>query len=218
MRHQRKVPVDLPVSFLRFGASPGRPVLLMLHGFRETADDFVARAFEAPAENLPFEIFAPNAPFPMPARREGKYVEAYSWYFRDIDRQAVMIPPEVGAQALFALMKDLDLVHRNVIIAGFSQGGFFAPHIARLLPRVLGIIAVASGFRPDEYDGISPCPVSAIHGSSDKIISVDLMLKGLQPLRDSGFTAGSVKIIDGLGHEMNPAARLALRGLVADLT
>lgn len=218
MRHLRKVPVELPVSFFRYGASPGRPLLLMLHGFRETAEDFVARAFDVPEGEHSIEIIAPNAPFPMPSRREGKYLEAYSWHFRDIDRQTVLIPPEVGAQALFALMKDLNLVHRDVIIVGFSQGGFFAPHIARLLPRVLGIIAVSSGFRPDEYDGISPCPLSAIHGSDDKIISVELMLKGLEPLRNSGFTAGSVKIIDGLGHDMNPAARLALRELIADLS
>lgn len=218
MKYQRIVSVDLPFSFLRYGASPGRPVLLLLHGFREAAHDFVGRAFDTPEGDHPFEIFAPNAPFPMPARRDGKYHEAYSWYFRDIDRQAVMIPPVVAAKALFALMKDLDLAHRNVIIAGFSQGGFFAPHIARLLPRVLGIISIASGFHSDEYKGISPCPVSVIHGTSDKIISVELMLKGLQPLRNEGFPAGSVKLIDGLGHDMNPAARLALRGIVADLS
>ena len=112
MINKHTVPVNLPVSYLRYGGASGasgRPVLLMLHGFRETARDFVARAFDQPEGNFPFEIFAPNAPFPMPARLEGKYVEAYSWYFRDIDRKSVLIPPEVAAEALLALMTDLDL-------------------------------------------------------------------------------------------------------------
>ncbi len=220
MINKHTVPVNLPVSYLRYGGASGasgRPVLLMLHGFRETARDFVARAFDPPEGDFPFEIFAPNAPFPMPARLEGKYVEAYSWYFRDIDRKSVLIPPEVAAEALLALMTDLDLVRREVIIAGFSQGGFFAPYMARLLPRVLGIIAVASGFRPDEYVGIAPCPISVLHGSNDKVISVDLMLEGLQSLRDAGFTAGEVTIIDGMGHTMNPASRPAMGSLIGNL-
>ncbi|MEY4632524.1 MAG: hypothetical protein RIQ81_2644 [Pseudomonadota bacterium] len=221
-RQVKNIEMPVPVSFYRLAPAPSprgagtthdEPLLLMLHGFRETADEFLTRALGR-GQPPPIETLAPNAPFPMPWRKAGKYSEAYSWYFRDVDRSAVLIPPEVAAQGLFRLLTALELAERRIVIAGFSQGGFFAPHIARLLPRVAGIVAVGAGFRIDEYQGVRPCVIHALHGADDQIVPAQNMLDGLRELHAAGFPPGQVKILDNLAHEMDDRARRAFRDMV----
>jgi predicted esterase len=208
---------ELPMRFSHRQTSPeadSKPVLLFVHGFTDTASGFLRRAY--PEENWDprFEILAPNGPFPVPQKIENNWREAYAWYFAQ-SKDAVLIAPEVGAKAMESLLTNLNLLEREKIIIGFSQGGFLAPHLLRRLKNVKKVIGIGCLYRSEDYPETLPCVVDGIHGTADDVVPFERGQESFLQLKQKN-PRGQFYPIQDLKHTMNDEARALLKKLISE--
>jgi hypothetical protein len=57
------VSVEMPMTYLHFNAGQGKPLLLLFHGYEDTAAGVVRRTLGDPKLFSEFEILAPNGLF-----------------------------------------------------------------------------------------------------------------------------------------------------------
>ncbi len=203
----------VPSTYLHENRGANKTVLILLHGFSDSASSFLRRAFGEPYPD--FEIFAPNAPFPQPQRQGGEWKEAYAWYFADLAKDKIYIHPAVAAGAVAGLVGRLGLAERPKVLCGFSQGGYFLPHLASELKNVRRLIAVGAGFHPEYFARYHlRLPVSAIHGTDDEVIPLGEAKDDFRRLGEWN-TGGIFTEVPGMSHALNEEGRARLRELLA---
>ncbi|MGZ3655564.1 MAG: alpha/beta hydrolase [Bdellovibrionota bacterium] len=203
--------VDVPSTYVHEGAGDGKPLLLMIHGFQDSGPSFLRRTL--PDLDPRFEILAPNGPFPLPLRVENEWKEAYGWYFADLSKKKIHVHPRVAAGAVANLVRSLGLESRPKILVGFSQGGYFLPHLARELREVQRFIVIGAGFHPEFFSefGLTQ-KVHAIHGSADDVIPLTEARSDFERLAASN--QGGFQEIPGMTHSFNEEGRAAFATLL----
>ena len=151
-------------------------------------------------------MLAINGPFPVPQKKEGKWRQAYSWYFIDFYTREVYIHPSVAATAIHNLLVELKLDKRPKIIVGFSQGGFFVPHLLKHISHVKEIFTVGSVYRAEDYPD-HKIKLSALHGEKDQIVSFAQGQESYKDLIKNKSVEGEFKSLPGMGHNFTPEAR-----------
>ncbi|MGZ5280238.1 MAG: alpha/beta hydrolase [Pseudobdellovibrionaceae bacterium] len=204
------VPVELPMTYLHFNVGEQKPLLILFHGYEDTAAGVMRRSLGDPRLFSEFEILAPNGLFPVPVRVDGGFKQTHAWYFADFSRKQVLIPPQVSAQGVARLIEKLNLQDRPKILIGFSQGGFFLPFVLPGLQNVKKLIGIAGGYRVTDYPQSLSAPVDAFHGSEDKIVPMAGAKEGFEKL---GLInpKGQFFTFPGLGHTMNDSSREVLK-------
>jgi predicted esterase len=199
--------LSVPSSFLHRRAEKGAPLLLFLHGYADSAPSFLRRLYPEPDPR--FEILAPNGPFPQPQRVEAEWKEAYAWYFADLSKNKIYIPPDAAAKAVAGLVRELGLESRRKILVGFSQGGYFLPHLARELGGVERFLAVGAGFHPEFFEryGLTKVPIDAIHGTDDEVIPLAEAEGDFTRLTGEG--RGELVRVPGMKHKIDARGRAA---------
>jgi predicted esterase len=207
------VSVDLPLTYLRHFEAEGKPLLILFHGFTDSAQAFLRRAY--PVDSSDFEVLAINGLFPSPVRIEGGWKRAYSWYFADFAANSIVIHPEVAAGAIKQLLEKLGLMEREKTLVGFSQGGFFLPYLFPKLSRVKRMIGIGAAYKIENYPaGPLPMPLDAIHGTEDEIVSFAHGQESFEKLKEKN-PLGQFFAVSGLKHSMNDEAREILKSLIA---
>jgi predicted esterase len=207
--------LQVPSRYLHAQEGEGKPLLLMVHGFADSAASFVRRALPASAGR--FELLAPNGPFPLPQRVENEWKEAYGWYFADFSAKKIHVHPEVAARAVASLVQELGLSARPKVLCGFSQGGYFLPHLAHELKEVKQMITIGAGFHPEFFASYGlRLPVTAIHGTEDEIIPMAGAKEEFSRL-GSWNTGGSFVEISGMTHAINAEGKEALGRVISSL-
>ena len=208
-----KADFTLPMRFLHRGQGPG--AVILLHGYQDHALSMTRRMGWLDAE-LPFEILAVNAPFPVPVWKTDGFVEAYSWYFRDTSRDIMIVHPSTSAQRVSELVREQLQPGTPITLFGFSQGGYLAPFVAKFLPETRAIIAVGSGYPPEPYAGLSKnIKVFALHGEQDDRWPLASSQAAHQKLLESGFT-GEFHVIPALGHRVDVSLDPLIRRMALD--
>lgn len=203
----------VPSTFLHENQGAEKTLLIFLHGFADSAASFLRRAYPEP--DPAFEILAPNGPFPQPQRMGGEWKDAYAWYFANLSENRVIIPPSVAADAIAGLVKTLGLENRPKIVCGFSQGGYFMPHLAHKLKNVQRLIAMGAGFHPEYFERFGMrLPVSAIHGSADDVIPLAEAQGDFERL-GSWNAGGKFVVVPGMSHAIDDAGRAALQEVLS---
>jgi len=154
------------------GESKADRLVVLLHGYQDNAHSTLKRLgwLDSPP---PFQWLALNAPFPVPIWNADGFKEAYSWYFRDQSRGLSLVEPSLTGEAVAGLIKDLGFSSRPIVIFGFSQGGYLAPHVAKHLPNINGIVGLGCGYNHDAYVDLKPTRVRGLHGTSDERIDLE---------------------------------------------
>ena len=93
-------------------------------------------------------------------------------------------------------LESLDLGFENLFLVGFSQGAILSNYIATSFKEKLGgIISFAGAMIPiDVASGSLHTPVCFIHGIEDQVISIDLMRRSAEKMRELGFTVQAHEI------------------------
>jgi predicted esterase len=207
--------LDVPSSYVHArGAGTGKPLLLFLHGYADSASSFLRRAMPEPDPR--FEILAPNAPFPLPKFVDGEWKAAYGWYFADLSAKRIYVHPRVAAGAVAGLVERLGLADRPKVLVGFSQGGYFLPHLARELREVRRFIAIGAGFHPEYFAefGLTKANVHAIHGAGDEVIPFAEAKGDFERL--GSWNRGEFVAIPGMTHAINEEGAAALARLLTE--
>jgi predicted esterase len=203
--------LDVPSHYLHENGGEGKPLLLFIHGYADSAASFLRRAL--PGGDSRYEILAPNGPFPLPQRKQNEWKEAYGWYFADLSLNKIVVHPEVAARAIAGLIEKLGLKDRPKILVGFSQGGYFLPHLARELKAVERFIAIGTGFHPQFFREFGLTQrIDAIHGSADEVISIAESKGDFANLETAN--RGNYHEIQGMTHKLDDAGRAALASLL----
>lgn len=204
--------VTIPQQAYRLRAGADKPLLLLLHGFSDSASSMLRRFGAAIPET--YEVLAPNGPFPQPIRAEGQWKEAWAWYFADLAAKKIHIHPDVAAGAVKNLVAELGLADRPKILCGFSQGGWFLPYLAKELAHVQRALMVGSGFRPDDFAAFNlRLPVSAVHGDQDDVIPCERSREEFFGL-GAHNQGGHFHVVRGMTHSIDDAGRAKVRELL----
>jgi len=172
--------IVLPLVYkIRRAASPGagpNPALVLLHGRGSDEDALPELAARVDPRFLVVGVRAPR-----PCGRPGG---GYTWY--DIPGAFTPHPRhlEEGSdrlrECILGLARQYPVDRRRVYAAGFSMGGVLCYALALAAPRLLGGVAVHSGYIPGGLrpgfvrDRLQGLPVFVAHGTGDPVVPVGL--------------------------------------------
>lgn len=171
--------------------------VIWLHGLGANGFDFVPIVPELrfPAEHAVRFIF-PHAPA-IPVTINGGMVMP-AWYdilSLDIDRKIDSEQIQASSDAVRQLIDDqiaAGLDSRNILIAGFSQGGAVAYQTALTYPKPLaGLMCLSTYFATHDsielHDANRSCPVHVSHGVQDPVVPEILGQQACLHLESMGF-------------------------------
>ncbi len=211
----QEVNYSFPLPVRYFLSEPkGNGLVILLHGYQDTAHSMLKRIGWLDAE-LPFQILAINAPFPVPVWNKDGFKEAYAWYFRDRDYGLTIVEPNTTAERIAQLFRDLQLENTRKVFFGFSQGGYLAPYVAAHSDKVKGIAGLGCGFNEEAFENLNPLPVLAIHGAKDDRIAIEKSKKEYAALTAQGFT-GAFHEIPDLEHRVHPSVEPLVRAFALE--
>jgi predicted esterase len=194
---------DLPVRYYRRDSSRTAGVVICLHGYQDHALSMVRRLGWSDRDDLPFTLIAVNAPFPVPIWTEGKFTEAYAWYFNDATRGIAVGSPAAAADAIADIMKKESLDTRATVICGFSQGGLLAPVLASRLPAARAIVGIGTGYPAELYRNLESIDVHALHGVDDETWPIAAATDAHRSLAATG-KSGTFTALEGVRHRLTP--------------
>lgn len=173
--------------------------VIWLHGLGADGHDFepIVPELKLP-ESLGVKFIFPHAPV-MPVTINGGY-EMRAWYdIRDTDlanredkdgvrQSAALIEKFIEAEIAAGIPSE------NIILAGFSQGGAIALHLAtRTQHKLAGIVALSTYLTmPEELaaeksDTNIDTPIFMAHGSQDPVVPMQRGQFSAKTLQDNGF-------------------------------
>lgn len=83
---------------------------------------------------------------------------------------------------------DLSFEPRRFVVAGFSDGAYFANYVATQCPRIIdGVISVAGGLKVDLETIREPYQVLVLQGENDKLVKKESGLKLANLYRTKGY-------------------------------
>lgn len=206
--------LELPLRYFKRGPENGG-IVYCLHGYQDHASSLLRRIGWSEGE-LPFQIVAINAPFPVPVWTADGFLEAYSWYFRDSSRGLEIYSPQQMAATLAKFLKEINFLKQPAVIFGFSQGGYLAAALGQHLPNLKGIIGLGCGYRHDIWEQLPKTEAHAIHGDLDRRIQIDQAENEFEAVLKLGHQ-GRFHRIDGLGHKVDRKVEPLVRQLALDL-
>ena len=189
---------DLQHVELTTGSEP-RGSVIWLHGLGADGWDFVPIVRELPLpEDLALRFIFPHAPERPVTINNGFVMRA--WY--DIAQNEIArLPDERGiresqaaVERLIARERERGVAARNIVLAGFSQGGAIALQTGLRHPERLGGIVALSAYLAleDSLDAEAASankstPIFMAHGTEDPIVPLALAEASQRALRMRGY-------------------------------
>lgn len=194
-------------SVFMLDANEQSPLLVMLHGRGDTAENFREVWTNIPVK---LQLSLPRAPLPFSRGRQW-----FAW------------PPGTGEAALAEAVAAAEtklwpaiakLAHgRKVMVGGFSQGALVAYAMAVRHPDAISCAFPIGGRIPlglVPAAGAPVAPIVALHGTADPVISIDGARDGIAALVAAGARA-ELREYPGIGHTMT---RTMIEDLVGAIT
>jgi phospholipase/carboxylesterase len=183
------------------GPNPTATILWM-HGLGADGHDFEPLVPELLAPGMPALRFVfPHAPVRPVTINNGYVMRA--WYdIIGIDRRSAedFSGIQASANAVTALIREqnaLGIASSRIVLAGFSQGGAMALHLATRFPEKLaGVIALscylplAKEFASERSSANLATPIFMAHGSQDPVVPFALGDESRRVLEGTGFRVG----------------------------
>lgn len=146
--------------------------ILLLHGYAESSSKIIKNLKEVIPKD--YDIIAPNGPFPLPEKIESGYKLGFAWYFFDNINDKYFIDHKYPTEFLINLIKLHLKKYEQIIIIGYSQGGYLAPFIANELENCKNIFCINSQIK---YERLKNKKVhyqtTSINSEKDLIVEFD---------------------------------------------
>lgn len=203
------ISTEIPMTYMHLNAEQGKPLVIMFHGFADSANAFLKRAFNGDVDK--YEILAINGLFPLPQKKENEWRPAYAWYFADFDKNKIHIHPDVAAKAVGHLIHNLGLQLRQKMILAFSQGGYFLPFVLPQLENTKYVLSIGAAYRSQDYSTMINHTFDALHGGEDEVIPFLHAEKTFTDLKKIKNLNGEFIKINNLGHTLNDEVRILIQ-------
>lgn len=177
---------------------PADAVVIWLHGLGVDGHDFapIVKELDLPSDARIRFLF-PHAP-EIPVTINGGYIMP-AWYDilvagfeRQIDR-AQLLQSVDNILDLIETQIDLGIPENRIVIAGFSQGGAVAFHIA-LFEKIkfAGLLALSTYIADKELSDYSvnpnqSLPIMVMHGEQDDVVPMVLAQQSVELIKEIGF-------------------------------
>jgi phospholipase/carboxylesterase len=181
-------------------ATPATASVIWLHGLGADGNDFVPMVPELKLPPSPAVRFVfPHAPVRPVTINNGMRMRA--WY--DIkELSASGAQDEAGIRESAAILakfiqreRDAGVAANRIVVAGFSQGGVIALHVALRHPERLAGVMVLSSYLPlrttlaaEAAAANRDLPILMCHGSFDPVLPLQLGSSSRDVLRAAGYT------------------------------
>lgn len=200
------LPLHLDCNYHTNNCSNPKRIFLLLHGYMLDGK-FMKDILEQylPEDSL---IISPNGPFLVPHKKNDTFFAKYSWYFFEPKEEKFLVTLDPAANFLKDLLNSVDK-ELPVTIIGYSQGGFIAPKVAEICPRVDTVIGLACIFRTSYFDK-RDINYSQIHSIDDGIVSPKDAEQQFNALNSTGHFLK----IENIGHKLGPLYFEKLKTLI----
>jgi predicted esterase len=190
-------------------------LVLLVHGYGQTAKDFLEQVQEFFGER---SLCAVQAPFPIPIKTGETTLIGYSWYAYDLQTETFQIPMSTAVDFLIQTLTQLDLIKKVRRVVGFSQGGYIAPYFGLKLPGVKQVIGVNSRFKDEDPELMKlRFRLDAINGTEDKLVEAKKAQASHAKFLAAGVT-GEFRLLPKTGHKITEPVGKALRELLSAST
>ncbi len=188
----------------RPGSSPEAPLVLFVHGRAGNKD--VMWTFErcVPPD---FQILAVQAPIPDP-------IGGFSWWLVDAEgslEEKAAVATDALRQGVNELFNSLNTRPRQIIGAGFSQGGATLSYAIQQFPDWLSGLAILAGFVVRQGACLAETFPSILiaHGSEDETVPLTKAKEGADYFQQRGAQVRFVE--DAVGHKVGVEGTRALK-------
>ena len=162
---------------------PVEYVVIWMHGLGADGYDFLPLAEQIESKlNVGVEFVFPHAPI-MPVTINGG-MEMRAWYDilnidleRKVDSLQINSSTNAISQIIDEKKRQYNLLDKNVVLAGFSQGGVIALHQYISNPAIdyAGILALSTYYHDlSSIRELSETPVYLAHGTQDPVVDISL--------------------------------------------
>ena len=190
----------LPSIELETGAHPTRTVIWM-HGLGADGSDFVPIVDELALSSIPAVRFVfPHAPRRPVSINRGMVMRA--WYDYDIidggaslqDNMTSLRESQRAVEVLVSHETQRGIKPKNIVLAGFSQGGALALLAGLRYPEKLAGVMALSCYLPapqtlaeEAHHANFTMPIFMAHGVTDNVIPITLAAASREQLVESGY-------------------------------
>jgi predicted esterase len=171
-------------SELRNESAPDR-CLFLLHGYGERKERIMRKLGEALQAEAK-RIIALNAPFPVPQLSGEEFREGYSWFFRSLSKNKVLIHPSVCESLFRQAVDKLGLHDTKTTVIGFSQGGYVMPYLAKHLNNLEAMIGISCGVHRADHPELLSGDLYIVHADKDSLSDIDEAEKNFRDLSRTG--------------------------------
>ena len=181
------------------GAAEHKATVIWLHGLGDSGEGFapIAPHLALPDE-LDVKFLFPHAPIQAVTINNG--MEMRAWYdikSLDLDKRADAKGVQQSAQRISALIDEqiaAGIAPNKIILAGFSQGGVIALHLApRYQHKLAGVMALSTYMsQPEllaEQAKHKDLTIFMAHGDFDNVVPLEAGKQAYQCLLDVGMAA-----------------------------
>jgi predicted esterase len=184
--------VNQPVVLLPDGFDPGKkyPLLIAMHGFGGEPVNF-SKAFKGAGNKKGYIVCCPYAPEVMGQA-------SFNWGEWDQADKRIM-------ETIVFLKGKYNIDEKRMIIAGFSQGGYYSYYLGLKHPDIFtGAIPIGPGFRPELDTMLSGAAAAkmkfyVLMGELEPEKRIDDNIRAIKQFTKAGITA-SFNFFSGVGH------------------
>lgn len=188
---------DLPES-VEVGPADAKYSVIWLHGLGADGHDFEPLVPELGLDDLSVRFVFPHAPVRPVTVNGGMAMRA--WYdirstqIQQDEDAAGIRTSQATIEALIRDQRQRGIGARQIILAGFSQGGAIALHTGLRHPEPLGGILVLSSylllgsdFEGERHSASQATPIFMAHGRDDPIVPLSLAEESHHVLQQAGY-------------------------------
>lgn len=185
------------IELLTHPSQPPEFSIIWLHGLGADGNDFVPIADEL-ALPMPVRFIFPHAPI-MPVSINNGYVmrawyDIYSLEMGARQDETGIRRSQAQIEALIAQENGRGIAPRNIMLAGFSQGGTIVLQTALRHPQQLAGVMALSTYLPlsatlldERAEANLQLPLFMAHGRQDNVIAFDIASQSRHKLEQSGY-------------------------------
>lgn len=209
MKKQITARIELEKAYHIFGPTDAEKMVLVLHGFHQTAEEFYERTKASFPDEM--KVVLPDGLFLMPRqnKKTNELEEAYSWYHYSAKKDHYYTPMEPAisyVQQIFELEKS-----QTNFLLGYSQGAYMAPAAAEACGQIQKVICVNGGFRIERLPENPNFQITGIHGMDDNVVEYSGALERFQKWTQEHDGAEFISLKD-THHKWTPLVSETVKG------
>ena len=199
----------------------------MLHGYGDSASNFIHIANFLDNADFIANYFALNAPSSIPNFSPGKqwfnlypngiYIEEVGAKEIKIIKTEILRSNQMLENTIKEIVTKYKLSYKDCFLLGFSQGGMMAFEFGNYFPHALGGLAILSGriIRKNLVTNLSlmETPIFISHGDSDEVLKIKVFEEACYFLKKNKMLYESYKL-EGDTHTISPNAITLLQKFI----